>query len=71
VGFRKETAEGDSALFYFHHEVMPPEAGEPPSDMSGMKRQWDAVVKNQYPDVVSVTGTAFKVGWRILLDLSR
>ncbi|MCJ7448723.1 MAG: hypothetical protein MUO72_13635 [Bacteroidales bacterium] len=68
VGFRKKTAEGAYATFYFHHEVIPPEAGEPPSDTYGMKSQWDAMLKNQYPDVRSVTGTIPKVSGRILIN---
>ncbi len=68
VGFTKIMAEGDYATFYFHHEVMPPEAGEPHSDTSDMKRQWDAMVRNQYPGVRSVAGTIPKVTGRILVN---
>jgi hypothetical protein len=68
VGFRKKTVEGDYATFYFHHEVMPPEAGEPPSNTSDMKRQWDAMVRNQYPDARSIAGTVPKVSGRILVN---
>ena len=68
VGFTKIMAEGDYATFYFHHEVMLPEAGEPPSDTSDMKRQWDAMVRNQYPGVRSVAGTIPKVTGRILVN---
>lgn len=68
VGFRKKTAEGDYATFYFHHEVMPPEAGEPPSNTSDMKRQWDTMVRNQYPGARLVGGAVPKVGGRILIN---
>jgi len=68
VGFRKKLAEGQYATFYFHHEVMPPEAGEPPSDTSDMKRQWDSMVRNQYPDVRSVGGEVPKVAGKILVN---
>ena len=68
VGFTKKMAEGDYATFYFHHEVMPPEAGEPPSNTSDMKRQWDAMLRNQYPDLRSVAATVPKVSGRILVN---
>jgi len=68
VGFRKKMADGDYATFYFHHEVMPAEAGEPPSDTSYMKRQWDAMLRNQYPDVRSVAGAVPKVSGKILVN---
>ena len=68
VGFRKKLAEGQYATFYFHYEVMPPEAGEPPSDTSDMKRQWDAMVRNQYPDMRSVAGAVPKVSGKILVN---
>lgn len=68
VGFTKRMADGDQATFFFHHEVMSPEAGEPPSNTSDMKRQWDAVVRNQYPDVRSIAGTVPKVNGRILIN---
>jgi hypothetical protein len=68
VGFRKKTGERDYAAFYFHHEVMPPEAEEPPSNTADMKRQWDAILRNQYPDVRSVTGAVPQVGGSILIN---
>jgi hypothetical protein len=68
VGFQKKLAEGQYATFYFHHEVMPPEAGEPPSNTSDMKRQWDAMLGNQYPDVRSIAGAIPKVNGRILVN---
>jgi len=67
VGFRKSLPEGD-ATFYFHHEFMPPEAGEPPTDTSDMKRQWDAIVRNQYPDMRPLSVVTPKVDGRILIN---
>ena len=68
VGFRKKTAGGDYATFYFHHEVMPPEEGAPPSNTSDMKRQADAMVRNKYPDARSVEGSVPKVSGRVLIN---
>jgi hypothetical protein len=68
VGYQKRLAEGQYATFYFHIEVMPPEAGEPPSETSGMKRQWDVMLRNRYPDVRSVTGAVPKVSGEILVN---
>jgi len=68
VGFTKRMAEGDYATFCFHHEVMPPEAGQLPSDTSDMKRQWDTMVRNQYPDIRSVAGAVPKVDGRIVVN---
>ena len=68
VGFQRKLPEGSYATFYFHHEVMPPEAGEPPSNTSDMKRQWDVMVGNRYPDARPVTGAFPKVGGRILIN---
>jgi hypothetical protein len=68
VGFQKETTDGDYATFHVHYEVVPAETGEPPSDTSALKQQWDRVVANQYPDVRSVTGNVPKVGGKILIN---
>ncbi len=69
VGFRKPLPQGGWATFYFHHEVMPLEPGEqPPSDTSDMKRQFAAMVRNQYPDARSVAGEVPKVSGKILVN---
>jgi len=68
VGFRKKLETGDYATFYFHHEYMPPEAGDPPADTSDMKRQWDSMVRNQYPDMRLLTADSPKVDGRILIN---
>ena len=68
VGFAKKMPQNGDATFYFHHEVMPAGSGESPSDTSDMKRQWDAMVKNQYPDVRSVAGAVPRVSGRILVQ---
>lgn len=69
VGFRKPLPQGGWATFYFHHEIMPLELGEePPSDTSDMKRQWDAMVRNQYPDVRSMAEHVPKVNGTILVN---
>jgi len=68
AGFRKALGDAQEATVVLHYQAMPPEAGEPPSDTSGMKRQWDAMVANQYPDVRSVAGTVPTVGGRILIN---
>jgi len=68
VGFRRSVPEGEYATFYFHHEFMPPEAGDPPADTSEMKRQWDAMVRNQYPDMRPLSAVSPKVDGRILIN---
>jgi hypothetical protein len=68
VGFRKKLEAGEYATFYFHHEYMPPEAGDPPSDTSDMKRQWDSMVRNQYPDMRPLSIGNPKVEGRILIN---
>lgn len=68
VGFRKRLPDGEYATLYFHHEFMPPEAGEPPADTSDMKRQWDAMVRNQYPDMRPLNAVYPKVDGRILVN---
>jgi len=68
VGFRKKLESGDSATFCFHHEYMPPEMGDPPSNTSGMKNQWDSIVRNQYPDMTIITTSNPKVDGRILIN---
>ena len=67
VGFRKQLAKGKYATLYFHHEVMP-SLGEPPSDTSGMKRQWSAMIRNRYPDTRSVAGKDPNVLGTILIN---
>ena len=68
VGFRKAQPQGEYATLFFHHEVMPPESGEPPSDTSDMEAQWDSMVQNQYPDARSVDGEIPKVNGRIVVN---
>jgi hypothetical protein len=68
VGFRKKLPGGEYATLYFHHEVMPPDAGVPPSDRSDMKHQWDSMLRNKYPDVRSVNEDVPKVNGTILVD---
>lgn len=68
VGFRNKLGVGEYATFYFHHGYMSPEAGDPPSDTSDMKRQWDSMVRNQYPDMRSLTADSPKVDGRILIN---
>lgn len=67
VGFQKALRDGQ-ATFYFNHEIMPPEAGEPPSDTSDMRSQFNSMVRNQYPDARSLQISNPKVNGRILLN---
>ena len=68
VGFRKELAEGQQATFCVHHELMPVEAGALPADTSDMKRQWDSMVRNQFPDARPVSAGAPQVNGTILIN---
>lgn len=69
VGFRKPLPQQGWATFFFHHEVMPLGPGEdPPSDTADMKRQFSAMVRNQYADARSVAGETPKVGGKILVN---
>jgi hypothetical protein len=68
AGFRKALGAGVEATLFLHHEVMPPEAGEPPSDTSDMVRQWDSMVRNQYSDVTSLRAAEPKVHGRVLIN---
>jgi hypothetical protein len=68
VGFRKLLNEGQGATFFFHHEIMPPEAGEPPSDLSDIQSQWNTIVHNQYPDAKSVSVEDPKVNGKLLVN---
>jgi len=68
VGFSKTLKEGETATFFFHYEIMPPEAGEPPTDTSDMQSQWDAMIRNNYPDARTVNRELPKVEGRILIN---
>jgi hypothetical protein len=68
AGFRKGLGEGQEATLFLHHEVMPPEVGEPPSDTSDMQRQWDSMVRNQHSDVTSLRVAVPKVQGRVLIN---
>jgi len=68
AGFRKALGDGQEATVFLHHEVMPPEAGEPPSDTSDMVRQYDSMVRNQYSDVTPLRAAEPKVRGRVLIN---
>lgn len=68
VGFRKTLQQGEVATFFFHHEVMPPEAGDPPANTSDMQDQWDSMIKNKYPDARIVNRELPRVEGRILIN---
>jgi len=70
VGFRKRLPTGEYATCFFHHEVMPAEAGAPPSDTSGMKVQWDSMIRNKYPDMRPVNSEVPQVNGKILINAS-
>ena len=67
VGFQKPGNNGN-ITFLFHYELMPPEAGEPPSNTSDMLSQWNVMVENQYPDAKVLTSSSPKVNGRILIN---
>jgi hypothetical protein len=68
VGFSKVLAGEEKSTFFFHHEVMPPEAGEPPSDTRDMESQWNTMVRNQFPDAMLVNVTSPSVHGRVLIN---
>ena len=68
AGFRKSSQEEQEATLFLHHEVMPAEGGEPPSDTSDMVRQFDSMVRNQYSDVTSINVAVPKVQGRVLIS---
>ena len=68
VGFRKALSRGSQATLHLHYETMPAEAGRPPPDTSDMKRQWDTMVRNQFPGARSVTANRPTVSGRILIN---
>jgi hypothetical protein len=68
VGFRKLFSEGQEATFFFHYEIMPPEAGEPPTDLSDIQNQWNTIVHNQYPDAKSVSVENPKFNGKLLVN---
>lgn len=68
VGFTKSLPGGGTASLYLHHEIMPAEAGEPPSDTSDMQAQWNSLIRQQYGDVTTIAGSAPNVQGRILIN---
>lgn len=68
IGFRKPLPDGRLATLFLHYEIMPAEAAEPPSDTSDIQRQFDSMVKNQFPDANPLKTPAVRVEGRIILN---
>lgn len=68
VGFSKTLKNGEKATFFFHHETMPPEAVNPPSDTSAMQNQWDVMLKNKYHDIKKINDNIPKVNGKVLIN---
>ncbi|MGO9095226.1 MAG: hypothetical protein ACLQGV_08380 [Bryobacteraceae bacterium] len=69
-GFERTLAQGQKAVILLHSEVMPAGAGAPPSDTSEMERQFDTLVRSQYPDARAAGAPAFRVNGRILVNVA-
>lgn len=68
IGFRKRLSDGRQATLFLHHEIMPPEAGEIPSDTSDMQRQWNTMVRNNFPDANPLKTPAVQAPGKIILN---
>jgi len=67
-GYERALAQGSKAVILLHHEVMLAGAGDPPEDTSEMARQFENLVRNQYPDARAAGAPAFKVAGRTLVN---
>jgi hypothetical protein len=68
IGFRKRLSDGREATLFLHYEIMPSEMGEPPEDTSDIERQWDAMVRNRFPDATPLKTPAVSVEGEIILN---
>ncbi len=68
AGLQKQLGAGKQATIFLHYVIMPPEAGAPPADSSGMSRQWDAMIHNQFPDAISLSMPPPQVHGRMLIN---
>jgi hypothetical protein len=67
-GLQKQVGAGKQATIFLHYVIMPLDAGAPPADSTGMSRQWDAMIHNQFPDAISLSTPPPQVHGRMLIN---
>lgn len=67
-GFQKVLPSGEKLTLFLHYEQMPVEAGAAPEDTSDIQRQFETLVRNQYPDAKAAGTPAFPVRGKLLVN---
>ena len=68
VGYRRALPQDGEAMFCFHHELMPVEASGGPTDVAGIERQIDTLVRSVHPKARRVTVPEPNVGGKIMFN---
>ncbi len=66
AGFRKSLKGGKKATFLVNYDIIPPDAGEPPKDTSGMERQFTTMITSQFPGAKSFEPPPLTNGAKII-----
>ena len=69
VGFRKPMPNED-ATFYFHHEVIPPGTDESLYNAADMRKQFDAIIRRQFPDAVFANSSSPRLNGKIIINVA-
>ena len=58
------------ATFYFHHEIIPPDTNDNLYNTADMRKQFDALIRHQFPDAVSVESSSPGVTGKIIINMA-
>ena len=56
--------------FYFHHEIIPPDTNDNLYNTADMRKQFDALIRHQFPDAVSVESSSPGVTGKIIINMA-
>jgi hypothetical protein len=69
VGFQKPMPHGN-ATFYFHHEILPPQTNDDLYNTADMRKQFDALIRHQFPAAESIDSTAPAISGKLIINLA-
>ena len=69
VGFQKPMPHGH-ATFYFHHEILPPQTNDDLYNTADMRKQFDALIRHQFPDAESVDSIAPAISGKLIINMA-
>ena len=68
VGFGNPVPNGPTT-FYFHHEIIPPGTNENLYNAADMRKQFDALIRRQFPDAVSANSPSPELNGVIIINI--